>query len=235
MPAAITLEGCWRLVETAERTARHCVMMENCNYGRSEMMVLNMVRQGLLGEILHGEAAYIHDLRSIKFSDANEGLWRLQHSVERNANLYPTHGLGPVAQCMDINRGDCFDYLVSLSSPARGLAKYAAERFGADDPRATTRYCPGRHELQPDPAPGAGAASCSSTTRRRRRPYSRLNLVQGTQGRLRGVPGPDLHRGRVGGARRLERRRSPTGSASSIRCGRNAPATPRGAGHGGMD
>ena len=187
VPAAIALEGCWRLVETAERTARHCVMMENCNYGRSEMMVLNMVRQGLLGEILHGEAAYIHDLRSIKFSDANEGLWRLQHSVERNANLYPTHGLGPVAQCMDINRGDCFDYLVSLSSPARGLAKYAAERFGADDPRATTRY-----------ALGDMNSSLIRTRRGRSillqhdtttpRPYSRLNLVQGTRGVFAGFP-----------------------------------------------
>ena len=187
VPAAITLEGCWRLVETAERTARHCVMMENCNYGRSEMMVLNMVRQGLLGELLHGEAAYIHDLRSIKFSDANEGLWRLQHSVERNANLYPTHGLGPVAQCMDINRGDCFDYLVSLSSPARGLAKYAAEHLGVDDPRAKVRY-----------ALGDMNSSLIRTRRGRSillqhdtttpRPYSRLNLVQGTRGVFAGFP-----------------------------------------------
>jgi hypothetical protein len=187
VPAAITLEGCWRLVETAERTARHCVMMENCNYGRSEMMVLNMVRQGLLGELLHGEAAYIHDLRSIKFSDANEGLWRLQHSVERNANLYPTHGLGPVAQCMDINRGDCFDYLVSLSSPAKGLALYAAERFGANDSRATVRY-----------ALGDMNSSLIRTRRGRSillqhdtttpRPYSRLNLVQGTRGVFAGFP-----------------------------------------------
>ena len=187
VPAAITLEGCWRLVETAERTARHCVMMENCNYGRSEMMVLNMVRQGLLGELLHGEAAYIHDLRSIKFSDGNEGLWRLQHSVERNGNLYPTHGLGPVAQCMDINRGDCFDYLVSLSSPARGLARYAAERFGADDPRAKVRY-----------ALGDMNSSLIRTRRGRSillqhdtttpRPYSRLNLVQGTRGVFAGFP-----------------------------------------------
>jgi predicted dehydrogenase len=85
VPAAYTLEGCWRLVETAERTERHCVMMENCNYGRAELMVLNLVRQGVLGELLHAEGAYIHDLRAIKFSDANEGLWRLEHSKTRNA------------------------------------------------------------------------------------------------------------------------------------------------------
>ncbi len=187
VPAAITLEGCWRLVDTAERTSRHCVMMENCNYGRSEMMVLNMVRQGLLGELLHGEAAYIHDLRSIKFSDRNEGLWRLQHSVDRNANLYPTHGLGPVAQCMDINRGDCFDYLVSLSSPARGLSLYARERLAADDPRARARY-----------ALGDMNSSLIRTRRGRSillqhdtttpRPYSRLNLIQGTRGVFAGFP-----------------------------------------------
>ncbi|NNL65153.1 MAG: Gfo/Idh/MocA family oxidoreductase, partial [Myxococcales bacterium] len=94
VPAAYRLDDCWELVETAERTRRHCVMMENCNYGRSEMMVLNMVRRGLFGELLHGEGAYIHDLRAIKFSNENEGLWRLDHSVKRNGNLYPTHGLG---------------------------------------------------------------------------------------------------------------------------------------------
>ena len=77
VPAATTVDGCWQLVETAERQRLHCVMMENCNYGRSEMMVLKMVRAGLFGELLHGEGAYIHDLRSIKFSDKNEGLWRL--------------------------------------------------------------------------------------------------------------------------------------------------------------
>jgi len=187
VPAATTIDECCQLVETAERTGRHCVMMENCNYGRSEMMVLNMVRQGLLGDLLHGEAAYVHDLRSIKFSDANEGLWRLQHSVERNANLYPTHGLGPVAQCLEINRGDCFDYLVSLSSPAKGLALYAKERFGADDARARVRY-----------ALGDMNSSLIRTRRGRSillqhdtttpRPYSRLNLVQGTRGVFAGFP-----------------------------------------------
>jgi hypothetical protein len=135
VPAAYRIDDCWDLVETAERTRRHCVMMENCCYGRSELMVLNMVRQGLFGELLHGEGAYIHDLREIKFSDANEGLWRLEHSIRRNGNLYPTHGLGPVAQCMDINRGDQFDYMVSMSSNARGLALYAREHLPEGDSR----------------------------------------------------------------------------------------------------
>jgi len=92
VPAAVTLEECWQLVETAEKTKTHCVMMENCCYDRAEMMCLNMVRQGLLGEILHGEGGYCHDLRGVKFAKHGEGLWRRDHSTKRNGNLYPTHG-----------------------------------------------------------------------------------------------------------------------------------------------
>ena len=125
VPAALTINECWQLVEAAEKHKKHCVMMENCNYGRREMMILNMVRKGLLGEIMHAECGYLHDLRAEKFSRESEGLWRRDHSIKRNGNLYPTHGLGPVAQCMDVNRGDRFDYLVSMSSNSRGLYQYA--------------------------------------------------------------------------------------------------------------
>ncbi|HVS14189.1 MAG TPA: Gfo/Idh/MocA family oxidoreductase [Thermoanaerobaculia bacterium] len=187
VPAAYTLEDCWRLVETAERMERHCVMMENCNYGRAELMVLNLVRQGLLGELLHAEGAYIHDLRAIKFSDANEGLWRLEHSKTRNGNLYPTHGLGPVANCLDVNRGDRFDYLVSMSTPQRGLTLYATERFGADDPRANQRYALGdMNSSLIKTALGRTILVQHDTTSPR--PYSRLNLVQGTRGTFSGYP-----------------------------------------------
>src|SRR6058998_1744759 len=115
VPAAYTLDDCWKLVETAEHTRRHCVLMENCCYDRREMMILHLVRRGMLGELLHGECGYLHDLRSIKFSTTGEGLWRRAHAMRRNGNLYPTHGLGPVAQVMDINRGDRFDYPVSMT------------------------------------------------------------------------------------------------------------------------
>ncbi|MDQ3488871.1 MAG: Gfo/Idh/MocA family oxidoreductase, partial [Acidobacteriota bacterium] len=121
VPAAMTVEDCWAMVESAEKYRKHCVMMENCNYDRMEMMVFNMVRKGLFGEILHAEGGYLHDLREIKFSNEGEGLWRRAWAMKVDGNLYPTHGLGPVANCMDINRGDRFDYLVSMSSPARGL------------------------------------------------------------------------------------------------------------------
>ena len=127
VPAAMTIEDCWAMVEAAEKYRKHCVMMENCNYDRMEMMVFNMVKKGLFGEILHAEGGYLHDLRSIKFSNEGEGLWRRAWATKVDGNLYPTHGLGPVANCMDINRGDRFDYLVSMSGPSRGLQEWAAE------------------------------------------------------------------------------------------------------------
>ena len=121
IPAAYTLEDCWKLVEYAEKYEKNCSMMENVNYGRMEMLAFNLVRQGLLGDILHAEGGYLHDLRSIKFEDRDEGLWRRAHAMQRNGNMYPTHGLGPIANCMDNNRGDRFATLVSMSSPSRGL------------------------------------------------------------------------------------------------------------------
>src|SRR6185369_9923621 len=115
VPAAMTVDECWEMVETAEKTRTHCVLMENCNYDRMEMMVYAMVRAGVFGEILHAEGAYLHDLRAIKFADEGEGLWRRAWATKLDGNLYPTHGLGPIANCLDNNRGDRFDYLVSMS------------------------------------------------------------------------------------------------------------------------
>jgi predicted dehydrogenase len=187
VPAAISEEECWALVETSERTGLHCVMMENCCYDRSEMMVLNMVRKGLFGELLHGACGYLHDLRNIKFSDHGEGLWRLEHSARRDANLYPTHGLGPVSQYMNVNRGDRLDYLVSMSSPSRGLNLYAAEKFGADSPQARRKYALGDVNLTLiKTALGRTiylVHDCDTP-----RPYSRINMIQGTKGLFEGFP-----------------------------------------------
>jgi len=181
VPAAVTMDECWQLVETAEKLHKHCVMMENCCYDYEEMMIFNMVRKGLLGEILHGEAGYLHDLRSLKFSKEGEGLWRTAHSIKRNGNLYPTHGLGPIAQCMDIQRGDQFDYLVSMSTVSRGLSLYAAEHFGANDPRALQKYALGDVNVSLIRTKNGKTITlyhdCDTP-----RPYSRINLVQGTRG-----------------------------------------------------
>ena len=187
VPAAPTLEGCWELVETSEQTKRHCVMMENCCYDRPEMQCLNMVKQGLLGEVVHGECGYLHDLRGVKFASEGEGLWRLAHSVARNANLYPTHGLGPVAQCMDINRGDRFDYLVSMSSPSRGLGEYAAKTFGPEDKRARQRYALGDVNVSLIQTALGKVITLYHDTNLPR-PYSRIHIVQGTKGLFEKYP-----------------------------------------------
>ena len=187
VPAAVTLDECWQLVETAERTKKHCVMMENVNYGRAEMMVFNMVRQGVFGEIMHGECGYLHDLREVKFENAHEGLWRRAHSVSRNGNLYPTHGLGPVANCMDINRGDQFDYLVSMSSNSRGLQQYAKAHFPPDALERRERYTLGDVNVSLIHTVNGRTIFLSHDTNLPR-PYSRINLVQGTKGLFQGYP-----------------------------------------------
>jgi predicted dehydrogenase len=181
VPAAMSLEDCWALVETAEKTKKHCQMMENCCYDRIELMTLNLVRKGVLGEVLHGEAGYLHDLRGVKFSKEGEGLWRRAWSQKLNGNLYPTHGLGPVAQCMNINRGDAFDYLVSLSSPVRGLHEYAVETFGADSPQAKERYVLGDVNTSLIKTK-LGRTIILIHETNLPRPYTRINLVQGTKG-----------------------------------------------------
>jgi len=232
IPLAYTLDDCWRLVEVAEAQRKHCVMMENCNYDRPEMLVFHLAKQGLLGEILHAECGYLHDLRAIKFSDANEGLWRLAHSTQRNANLYPTHGLGPVANVMDINRGDQFSYLVSMSSPSRGLQDYAAEHLPASDPRRGQTYVLGDVNTCLIKTVGGKTIYVSHDTNLPR-PYSRIHMVQGTRGLFQGYPNR-LHIEGVSPAHRWE-----TWDDVVARYDhplwQDLEAMSAGAGHGGMD
>lgn len=188
VPMALTLEHMWDLVDTAEATQRNCMMMENVNYGRDELMVLNMVRQGLFGELLHGEAAYIHELRwQMKETDRKTGSWRTAFHTQLNGNMYPTHGLGPVAQYMNINRGDRFDYLTSASSPALGRAAYAKREFAADHPRNQLQYIHGDINTSIiKTVKGRTIMVQHDTTTPR--PYSRHNLIQGTNGVFAGFP-----------------------------------------------
>ncbi|MCL4143095.1 UNVERIFIED_CONTAM: hypothetical protein GTU68_016829, partial [Idotea baltica] len=126
VPAAVTLEECWALVNTAEETRRNCMMMENVCYGNEELWILNMVEKGIFGTLTHAEAAYIHNLRNSLFSkDQYYNMWRIRHHMENDGNLYPTHGLGPVAQYMNIARGDRFDHLVSMSSLQASLEEHS--------------------------------------------------------------------------------------------------------------
>ncbi|MDQ3170862.1 MAG: Gfo/Idh/MocA family oxidoreductase [Acidobacteriota bacterium] len=187
VPAAMTIDDCWALVEAAEKHARHCVMMENCNYGRMEMLAFHLVRQGLFGEVVHAEGGYLHDLRDIKFSKTGEGLWRRAWSRKLNGNLYPTHGLGPVANCMDINRGDRFDYIVSMSGPSRGLQAWASEHYPADAPERRERFVLGDINVSLVKTANGRTIYVVHDTNLPR-PYSRINLVQGTKGIFQGYP-----------------------------------------------
>jgi hypothetical protein len=187
VPAAMTVEDCWQLVETAEQTGRHAVMMENCCYDRSEMMVLNMVRKGIFGAVVHCEGGYNHDLRGLKFSGGGEGLWRRAHGQKLNGNLYPTHGLGPLAWYTNINRGDRFDFLVSMSSAAKGMHAYAIANFPADDPRCKETSVLGDVNTTLLRTVNGVTIMLQHDTNLPR-PYSRINLVHGTKGIFRGFP-----------------------------------------------
>jgi len=188
VPAATTLDECWQLVNTAERTQKNCMMMENVNYGREELMVLNMVRQGLFGELLHGEAAYIHDLRwQMKEVDHKTGSWRTYWHTKRDGNLYPTHGLGPVSQYMNINRGDRFDYVTSTSTPAIGRAAYAKREFPTEHERNSLEFTAGDMNTSVIKTVKGRTITVQHDTTSPR-PYTRHNLIQGTNGVFAGFP-----------------------------------------------
>ena len=130
VPAATSLEECWQLVNTAEQTQRHCMMLENCVYDFFELTTLNMARQGLFGEILHTEGAYIHNLEP--FWDYYQGNWRLDFNQKHRGDVYATHGLGPACQLLDIHRGDRMRYLVSMDTPSVKGLETAQEKMGAE-------------------------------------------------------------------------------------------------------
>ena len=145
VPAAKTIDECWELVETSEKTHKHMMMLENCCYDFFELLTLNMARNGVFGELVHAEGAYIHDLTKdyLFDKDGYADMWRLKENMTRNGDLYPTHGLGPIAQCMNINRGDKFDYLVSMSTNDFTMGKMANELAAKDDffkPYANKNY-----------------------------------------------------------------------------------------------
>ena len=187
VPAATTLGGCWELVNTSERTRRHCVLLENCCYGDNELLLLNMTRDGCFGEITHGEAAYIHDLRAILLADKGEGMWRREPHRTRNGNLYPTHGLGPVARCMNIHQGDRFTRLVSMSSREAGLTAYRDRVTGDDDPKRKERYvCGDINTSLIQTAQGKTIVLQHDIVTPR--PYDRGLLIGGTKGAFRDYP-----------------------------------------------
>ena len=183
VPAALTIEECWQLVNTAERTRRHCIQLENCNYDFFEMATLNMAQKGLFGEIVHAEGAYIHDLRFLNFNDSTGywNMWRLKHNQEENGNLYPTHGLGPIAHILNIHRGDRMEYIVSVSSNQFGMTAYAKEKFGDDSDYAKREYLNGDMNTSIIKTVN-GKTMMLQHDVTSPRPYSRIHMVSGTKG-----------------------------------------------------
>jgi hypothetical protein len=189
VPLAYTTEDLWKLVDTSEKTRRHCIMLEECCYGETETLILNMVRKGVFGDLLYGEAAYLHDLRSEMFGNKGEGLWRRAYHTlkDSDGNLYPTHGLGPVANYMSINRGDRFEYMVSMSTPALGLAAYREEHTPKDDPKWQEKYISG--DLNTSLIKTANGLTVTlKHDVSNPHPYSRINMIGGTKGVFEDYP-----------------------------------------------
>ena len=196
--AATTMAECWDLVDTYEETGTPIMILENVNYRRDVMAVMNMVREGLFGEMLHGRCGYQHDLRGIKFNDGpgsrgsgvnfgekgrSEATWRTQHSLKRNADLYPTHGLGPIAAMLDINRGNRFTRISSFATKARGLKNYIVNhpKGGKDHPNAQLDWKLG-DVITSTIETAMGETIIVTHDCNSPRPYSLGFRVQGTQG-----------------------------------------------------
>jgi predicted dehydrogenase len=191
VPAAKTIDECWQLVETSEATRKHCMILENCCYDFFELLTLNMARQNFFGDIVHVEGAYLHDLLEDNFDKEKYwNMWRLKENF-RNGCLYPTHGLGPVAQVLNINRGDKMDYLVSMSSDDFSMAPLAKELAAKDDfykPYANKNFRGNLNTTTIKTAKGKTIKiqhDVSST-----RVYSRIHLVSGTKGSALKYPLP---------------------------------------------
>lgn len=183
VPAATTLKECWQLVTTSEKTKKHFVQLENCCYDFFEMLTLNMVRQGMFGDVIHGEGAYIHNLVGLNFSKTGYAdMWRLEHNAKRNGNLYPTHGLGPICQCMDINRGDRMEYLTSMASNDFTMNAEAKKRAAKDDFYKKYIDRPFRGNMNTTSVRTAkGRTIMIQHDVSSPRPYSRIHLLSGTK------------------------------------------------------
>lgn len=190
VPAAQTIEECWELVETSERTKKHCMMLENVCYDFFEMLTLKMAREGFFGDLIHGEGAYIHD-RLDRIFEKGETTWRLKENIERDGNLYPTHGLGPIAEVMDINCGDQMDFLVSMSSNDFSMGPLAKKKAGED--KSWKKYAESNFRGNMNTTiikTKLGRTIMIQHDTTTPRPYSRIHLVCGNEAITRKWPLP---------------------------------------------
>lgn len=192
----ITLEDHWQVVKACEQHKANVMMLENVCYRRDVMAILNMVRQGMFGELIHMQGGYQHDLRGVKFNDGvhpydhgvefgekgfSEAKWRTNHSVYRNGDLYPTHGVGPLAQMLNINHGNRFLALSSFATKSRGLHKYIVDKGGESHPNAKVEFKLGDIVTTQLKCAGGETVFLQLDTNSPR-PYSLGFRVQGTRG-----------------------------------------------------
>lgn len=181
VPATMDIDGCWELVETSEATRCHCMMLENCCYGETEMLALNMCRLGVLGETVYGEAGYLHSGKTHKTKPMGGG-FRAEWYMEHRGNYYPTHGLGPIAQYMNINRGDRFDYLNSMETMSVGdLVRAGDERWSGVNADFYKKYLIGAYSSSLIRTV-KGKVILLNLSCQVPHPYSRINTIQGTHG-----------------------------------------------------
>ena len=236
VPAATTMEECWQLVETSERTRKHCMMLENCCYDFFELLTLNMSRQGYFGELIHAEGAYIHNLIDLNFNpNGYQNMWRLRENATRKGSLYPTHGLGPVCQALNINRGDKMDYLVSMTSNDFQMGQRAKELAAKDNLYKEFENAQFRGNMNTTTIrTNHGKTIMIQHDVTSPRPYSRIHLLSGTKGTALKYPSPQIsnsHNGWVSEAefKALEEKYTPN---IVKKVGELAKKV---GGHGGMD
>ncbi|MCB5906358.1 Gfo/Idh/MocA family protein [Streptomyces pinistramenti] len=187
-PLALRLDQLWELVDLSERTRRHCLQLENCCYGRNELRVLRMAHAGLFGDLLHGAGAYNHDLRGLMFDpEYYEGPWRRLWHTRLRGDLYSNHGFGPVANYMDVNRGDRAVRISSFGTPALGLAAYRKAHMPPGDPSWKESY------IESDRTISLVQTAKGRVIRLEHdvstpHPYSRINSLGGTKGVFEDYP-----------------------------------------------
>ena len=197
VPIVLTVDEAWELVEVFEKTGKWSTLgLEQVLLEVGDGMyltLLNLIREGVLGDILHAESGYVHDLRRVKFPEGSEP-WRLQHAIDRNGNLYPDHPMNRIMPAMDINHGDRFDRLVSVSSLAATLNQYAESRYGADHPLAKQKMAQGDYNASLIRTVDGKLVTLNfDTNTPHPREYTRIQGTNGVYFDSRGMGGPKIY------------------------------------------
>ncbi|WP_322969666.1 Gfo/Idh/MocA family protein [Faecalibacter sp. LW9] len=251
---ALNLEECWKYVDCYEETKVPIFMMENVCYRRDILSVFNMVRKGKFGTIVHGQGGYQHDLRNVLFNDGkqpygggvefgdkgfSEAAWRTNHYVKRNGELYPTHGLGPVATMMDVNRGNRITHLTAMASKQAGLTDYIVKQAGENHPNAKVQFKQG-DIVQTILKCENGETILLTHDTSLQRPYNLGFRVQGTNGIWQDIGSGGFNQGFLYFENEMEKNHKWTNSEEYLKqydhpLWKKYEKQAEGAGHGGMD